>query len=395
MTRASSHPPPYAPLFFAVAVAYAAGLAAMLANHIWLWRPDGGLMAYDFVDVYAAGKLALAGHAAWVYDWPAHRAAEAAALGRDLSWAEYYGWHYPPPFLFVAAATAALPYLAAFFAFSALTAPLYLLVMRRIAATPAAWLAAFAFPATLFDILIGQNGFLSAALIGGALLCLEKRPILAGILFGLLSYKPQLGILVPLALAVGGQWRCFATAAATAIAMAFASALVFGMDSWIAFFHSIATTSDATLVRGLEGFGKLHSIFGLARWLGAGFAPAIFLQLIASLLAASTVAMLWRSRCDPPLKATGLIAASLFATPYLYIYDLPILAVALAFLYRAGRFDRVEIALTGIAAAAILVFPVFAAPTGLAASLCLALMVARRVTPALQAFQRAGSVSAL
>ena len=178
--------------------------------------------------------------------------------------------------------------------------------------------------------------------------------------------------------------------------MALASALVFGTDSWIAFFHSIATTSDATLVRGLEGFGKLHSVFGLARWLGAGFASAICLQLAAMLLAAAAVTMLWRGRYDPSVKAAGLIAASLFATPYLYIYDLPILAVALAFLYRCGAYDRVEIALTGIAAAAILLFPVFAAPTGLVASLCLALMVARRAAPVFGVlpFQRAGSVSA-
>jgi hypothetical protein len=365
-------------LFFGASVAYAAAFAAMLAGHLWLWQGSGGLMAYDFVDVYAAGKLALAGHAPLVYDWPAHKAAESAALGRTLSWADYYGWHYPPPFLFAAAAVAVLPYLTAFFAFSALTLPLYLFAMRRIAQRREAWLAAFAFPATLFDILIGQNGFLSAALIGGALLLLEAQPVAAGILFGLLSYKPQLGLLVPLALAAGGHWRSFCAAAATVILMVVASAAAFGTESWVAFVHSIAVTSDATLVRGLEGFGKLHSVFGLARWAGADFRIAMALQGGAALLAASAVMLLWRSRAAPALKASGLVAAALLATPYLYVYDLPVLAVGLAFLYRHGRFDRVEIALTALASAAILVFPVAGAPTGLIATFALAAMVFRR-----------------
>ncbi len=365
-------------LFFAVTIAYVAAFAAMIAVHVWLWGAGGRLAVYDFVEVYAAGKLALAGHPAGIYDWTTHRAAEAAALGHAVTVREYLGWHYPPPFLALAMAFAALPYLAAFFAWNALTLPPYLFVMRRIAGRREAWLAAAAFPATFLNILIGQNGLVSAALIGGALATLETSPILSGVLVGLLTYKPQLGILFPFALAAGGYWRTAAAAAVTAALMMLASWLAFGGETWTAFFHSISVTTDAVLVRGLQGWGKLNSPFGVSRWLGLGFDAAATIQIVVAVILLAAIAMFWRSRMSLNLKAAALATASLLATPYLYVYDLPILAVALAFLFRAAPFDRIEYACAGLAIAAIFLFPVLAAPTGVLAILLIAFAVARR-----------------
>jgi hypothetical protein len=365
-------------LFFAVTIAYLAAFAAMIAVHVWLWN-GAGLAVYDFVEVYAAGKLALAGHAAGIYDWTTHRGAEAAALGHPVTWREYLGWHYPPPFLFLAMAFGALPYLAAFFAWNALTLPPYLFIMRRIAGRREAWLAAAAFPATFLNIAIGQNGFVSAALIGGALVTLETSPILSGVLVGLLTYKPQLGILFPFALAAGGYWRTAAVAAVTATLMILASFLAFGGETWFAFFHSISVTTDAVLVRGLQGWGKLNSPFGVSRWLGLGFDAAATIQIVIGVVLLVAIVVLWRSKASLNLKAAALATASLLATPYLYVYDLPILAVALAFLFRARPFDRVEYACAGLAVAAIFLFPVLAAPTGVLTVALVAVMVVRRV----------------
>lgn len=368
-------------LFFAVTIAYGAALAAMVFGHIWLWQAGGRLAVYDFVEVHAAGKLALGGHAAAIYDWPLHKIAEGLALGHAITWREYLGWHYPPPFLFLAMAFASLPYPAAFSLWNAATLPAYLIVMRRIAGRSEAWLAGVAFPATFLNILVGQNGFISAALIGGALVTLETSPVLSGVLVGLLTYKPQLGILFPFALAAGGHWRTAATAAATAIAMALVSWFVFGSETWIAFFHSIPATTDAVLVRGLQGWGKLNSPFGLCRWLGLGFDMAAGVQIAVTAIMLAAVVALWRSEASVSLKAAGLAAASLLVTPYLYVYDLPILAVALTFLYRAAPFDRGEIACTAIAVAAIFLFPMLAAPVAVLSIVLVAAMVARRAMP--------------
>ena len=119
----------------------------------------------------------------------------------------YYGWHYPPAFLLVAAALAALPYLGALLVYQAATLAAYLAVVRRIAGRPEAWLLALAFPAVFVNVTHGHNGFITAALLGGALLVLDRRPLLAGALHGL----PRLQAAVRAAGAAGaGRHRALA-----------------------------------------------------------------------------------------------------------------------------------------------------------------------------------------
>src|ERR1700733_14857890 len=89
---------------FAVAAGYAAFLAMCLVEGYWLIDSAGRPFAYDFVAVWSGGKPAPAGHSANAYDWTLHRAAEVEAVGQDFG--GYYGWHYPPTFLFIAAALA-------------------------------------------------------------------------------------------------------------------------------------------------------------------------------------------------------------------------------------------------------------------------------------------------
>jgi hypothetical protein len=363
---------------FAVAIFYVAAFAAMVAGHIWLWDAQGKLAAYDFVDVYAAGKLALAHHAAGAYDWPAHRAAESAALGYTIAWKDYFGWHYPPPFFFPAAALALLPYLAAFLAWSIATLPLYLAAMRRIVGSAQAWLAGFAFPATFYNISVGQNGFLTAGLIGGSLATLEAQPILSGVLLGLLTYKPQFGILFPFALAAGGYWRAFASATVTALVLAGISLLAFGSESWLAFVRSVPVTVDAVFVRGLEGWGKLNSLYGVCRWAGLGAQTAAAIQFALTAVLVVAIVVLWRSQAPFARKAAALATATLLATPYVYIYDFPILAVAIAFLWRERTFVLRESLLTAIACAAIAIFPFAHAATGLIATLCITAIIVLR-----------------
>jgi arabinofuranan 3-O-arabinosyltransferase len=367
-------------VFFIASVFYATAFAAMAAAHVWLWNAQGAIAPYDFVAVHAAGKLALAGHAANAYDWPTHRVAETVSLGHGVTWKEYLGWHYPPPFLFAASALALLPYIVAFLAWSATTLPLYMLAMQRIVAR--GWLAALAFPATFYNISVGQNGFLTAALAGGSLALLEEQPILAGVLLGLLTYKPQFGILFPFALAAAGYWRSFAVAAATAVVMALASWLVFGSEAWIAFVHSVPVTVDAVFVRGLEGWSKLNSVYGICRWLGADASVAGAAQIALTAALALGIIALWRGPAPFPRKAAALATATLLATPYVYIYDFPILAVAIAFLYRERAFDRREMLLIAIACACIAIFPFMHAATGFVATIAVATIVCVRTVEA-------------
>jgi len=364
---------------FALAFASAVYLVASFIQGSWFVAADGSGVPTDFVNVWAAGHLALAGRAASAYDWPVHKAVEVGAVGHAFD--GYFGWHYPPTFLFVAAALSLLPYTTAFIVWAFGTFPAYLIVIRAIIGERIGYLLAAAFPAVLANFIAGQNGFLSAALVGGTLLLLDRRPIAAGVLLGLLTYKPHLGLLFPIALIASGRWRVFLTAATAAAAMAVASWLLFGNAAWQAFFANIGHTSQAFLSDGFADWAKLQTVFGLTRTLGGSEALAWTLQGVLALVAAALIAALWRSRAADEIKAAALATAALLATPYLYTYDLVVMAVPLAFLFRLGLrrgFLLLEEAGIGFASLLVLIFPFVKAPVGFLALLAVAGLIARR-----------------
>lgn len=339
----------------------------------------GEPIANDFVNVWAAGRLALDGHAAAAYDWTLHKAAEIRAVGHDF--ANYYGWHYPPTFLFVAAALATLPYLTSVLLWLLVTLALYAAALGKILGGRAGAALALGFPAALWNVTAGQNGFFTAALIGGTLCFLERRPALAGLCLGLLTYKPQFGLLFPLVLIAERRWRTIAVAAAVALLLAALSWLVFGAASWVAFVQGLSATSRVVLGEGGADFNRLQSVFGLVRAHGASEALAWVVQGAAALAAAVALVVLWRSRATFELKAAALVCGALLATPYVYMYDLVVLAVAVAFLLRDGvqrGFSRADgMALTA-AAVLILVYPYAPTQVGLAAVLIVAALAGFR-----------------
>jgi arabinofuranan 3-O-arabinosyltransferase len=254
--------------------------------------------------------------------------------------------------------------------------------IRAIIGDRIGYLLAAAFPAVLPNFIVGQNGFLTASLIGGALFLLETNPISAGILLGLLTYKPHLGLLIPIALAAGGYWRTFFTAALVAAVIAGASWLVFGAEAWQAFLGNIGHTSQAFLSEGWADWSKLQTAFGLTRTLGGSETLAWTVQAVVSLAAAILVAIVWRSKTPYDLKAAALGVGVLLATPYLYTYDLVVLAVPLAFLLRFGTargFLPWDLMGIGVACGLVLVFPFVKLPVGFAALLVVAALLARRI----------------
>jgi len=361
---------------FALVVAHAVYVAASYVDGLW---PDRAGQPTDFVAVWSAGKLALGGHAAAIYDWPAHKLVEESAVGHAFD--GYFGWHYPPTFLFVAIVLALLPYTTAYMAWTLGTFPAYLAAIRAIVGDRIGYLLAAAFPAVLANAVVGQNGFLTAALLGGTLMLVERRPVLAGVLLGLLTYKPHLGLLFPIALIAGRHWRVFISAAVVAVLMAAASWLAFGSECWQAFISNIGHTERVFLSEGQADWSKLQTAFGLTRTLGGSETLAWAAQAAVAFIAAGAVALLWRSDAAYEIKAAALGCGLALATPYLYAYDLVVLAVPLAFLFRLGRthgFLRHELAGVGLACLLVLIFPFVKAPVGFGAALVIAALVARR-----------------
>ena len=298
---------------------------------------QGRPLGTDFSNVYAAGTYANEGNANAAFDPPQQFARERAIFG-DAT--QFYGWHYPPFFLFIAAALAWMPYGLALAVWQAVTLGLYLWMIRTIvviptrqppAADPLWLLLALAYPAVLINVGHGQNGFLTAALVGGALVILDRRPLIAGILFGLLVYKPQYGLMIPIVLAVSGRWKCFAAAAATVALLTIATTLTYGVSAWHAFLASTEFTRTVVLEQGSTGWHKIQSVFAWARMWGAPIPLAYVLQGGVIVAIAAALAWLWRGPASYPLKAAALCLATILATPYSFDYDMMVLAPAIAF----------------------------------------------------------------
>jgi alpha-1,2-mannosyltransferase len=307
---------------------------------IWIALADGLVdrnghpIGTDFSNVWAAGKLALDGASDAPYDLARQYAAEKAIFGdRDVP---LYGWHYPPVFLLIAAALALIPYGAALFVWSAITLSAYLAAIRAILPGREAMLIALAFPAVFVNLGHGQNGCLTAALIGGGLVLLDTRPLIAGALFGLLACKPQFGALIPLVLVVTGRWRAVASAATTAIVTSAASLALFGVKAWSAFVASAGFTRTVVLEAGGPGWEKIQSLFAAVRMWGGSVELAYAAHTALLLAVAASLIWLWRSRAQIETKAAALACACLLTTPYVLDYDLVVLAVAIAFLVRHG-----------------------------------------------------------
>ena len=328
-----------------------------------LGRPLGT----DFSSFYAAGTLVLDGQPAGPYALAVLHAREQAIFG---SATPFYIFPYPPFFLLIAGALAPLSYPLALVVWQATTLILYLVSIRNILSSswpglsrpstpsflsspqdvdarhkaghddgeagagrdPLWLLVALGFPAVFVNLGHGQNGFLTAGLFGFALAALQRRPLIAGVLFGLLAYKPQFGLMIPLVLLATGQWRVIAAAAATVAALALATLALFGADVWQAFIASTTVTRTTLLEYGDISWFKMQSVFAALRLWHAPMDLAYFVQGAVTLTVAVSLVQLWRSRARYPLKAAALPVATLLATPFCFDYDLMLLAPAIAFL---------------------------------------------------------------
>jgi hypothetical protein len=354
-------------------------LAASLLGAVFLIATSNGLndrfdrpLGTDYSNVYAAGTYVTEGKATAPFSPHKQYVREQAIFGAHTP---FYGWHYPPFFLGLAGLLATMPYALSLAVWQGVTLILYLLAIRTILIPPLKgegvsaqsaetggvgviknegpppgslrsppspasgggikqlWLLlALAFPAVFINLGHGHNGFLTAALIAGALTQLDRRPLVAGVLIGLLAYKPQFGLLIPLVLAVSGRWRVFVAAAVTVVAMALAVTLAFGVDVWTAFLASTKFTRHVVLEDGGTGWFKIQSVFSWVRMWGGGIPLAYAVQSVVTFAIAVAVGWLWRSPASFPLKAAALIVGGLLATPYVLDYDLMLLAPAIAFI---------------------------------------------------------------
>lgn len=360
-----------------------AGLIGLVATSEHLIDRNGKPIGTDFSNVYAAGVLTLSGRAPDAYDPALQHAAEIAVFeGRDVP---FFGWHYPPFFLMIAALLALMPYALALLCWLAVSLPAFMAAVHAIVPRRETWLATAAFPAVFVNVGHGQNAFFTAALLGGFLTLLDRRPVIAGVLLGLLSYKPQFGLLIPLVLLVTGRWTTILSATATVAVLIGGSTLLFGMSVWHAFADSAAFTRTVVLEAGDTGWEKIQSLFSAVRMWGGSIDAAYAAQGALALTLAASIVWLWRAQAAFELKAAALAVACLLATPYVLDYDMVVLGIAIAFLVRHGfarGFHAYEISLLAAAWAVPFLTRSIASlsgiPLGLIVMLALYVMTLRR-----------------
>jgi alpha-1,2-mannosyltransferase len=280
----------------------------------------GYLIGRDFINTWLGGRAALDGDPAQWFDHDAYN-----SLLRELFGPSFpaHNWSYPPHLLLFTWPLGLLPYFTALAAWHVAGLALFLLAAANGERRVDRLLFLAVAPAAIVNLLIGQNGFFLAAILIGALVQLDRRPILAGILFGLLSIKPHLGLLVPLMLALTGRWRAIAAAAATVAVLAAAAAAVFGPQAWIDYVK-IAVPLHRHVIEHDTGLfvAMMPTAFMNVRVLGLGSQLAWAVQGVVSLAAvAAVVWTYWRPR-DPVLSTALLVTASFLVTPYAYNYDM-------------------------------------------------------------------------
>ena len=324
-------------------VAWAATLMAIelaFAVFIALWQHGAFFVienptSSDFVSFFAAGKLALSGTPALAYDQTVHYAVQQQT---SMPGSPYQFFFYPPVFLFLCAALGLLPYFVAYAVFQIASLGLLLWVMRAILRESGwSWmLPILAFPAAFWTIGLGQNAFLTAGLFGAFTLMLDRRPLLAGIVLGLLCCKPHFGMLVPVALLAGGYWRCFLGAAVSVIGLVGLSVALFGWETWQAYLQAFSG-SGQVYQSGRIDLAGMVTVFGAMRLNGFSAELAYAMQGASALAMAALVALIWRRCPGQPARFAALVAATLLAVPLALLYDQMLLLVAGAWLIRDGR----------------------------------------------------------
>ena len=343
----------------------------------------GRPLGTDFSNVWTAGQMVLDGRAAAVWSWPDHFAVQQAVHGSPT--VDVFGWHYPPPFLLLAALLATIPYVPALILWQLTTLGSFLAMMWRLMPRRETILLTLGAPVTLICVTHGHNGFLTALLLGGGLMLLDRRPFVAGLLFGCLIYKPQFALIIPPLLLAARTWRSIAGACASAGVLVAITLLIWGMPVWQAFVDSLPLTRTVVIEQGATGWHKIMSPFAAIRMWGGGLAVGYAVQLLVTVLVIAAVVILTWRKAQPELRNALVCAAALLSTPYVLDYDFVVLLPALAWLWVHGRehsfmsWDKTLMLLAWLAPLlARLVAEVAFVPLGLMTAMIVAWIAVRR-----------------
>jgi hypothetical protein len=312
---------------------------AFAAPILWqFFRPGDALLdisghqyGRDFLNMWAGPRIAAQSGIMALFDYEAYYKALQSLYGAPVP---FHNWGYPPHLFFFISPFSALPYIPGLILWTMLGFTLYagvVLTQLPAAARRAGLVFLLLAPASIVNAVTGQNGFFTATLFLGGLMLLDRRPVLAGVMFGLLTVKPQLGLLLALALVAIGAWRCIVATTLTASLLAATSILLWGVDPWIGWLTQAGRYQQWLLTNNFDGFYTymMPSVFAAARLVGL---PAEIAGAIQAMVAAPVVVVTlfaFRRTHDTAARALLLACGTLLVSPYAFNYDMTLLTAAL------------------------------------------------------------------
>jgi hypothetical protein len=313
----------------AALICYAIFLTVYLYRVMWQQRADFPPLGMDFLPFWSASFLVQHGHAVDAYNLKALTDVEMAAAPYFRTMGSILPWLYPPNSLLIMSPLALLPFQAAAVTFIAGTFALFAKAIHTIVPRRQTVLVTLAFPGVALVAVMGQNGMLTAALAASGLLALRRRPVVAGICFGLLCMKPHLVLLFPFALLCSRSWRALLAFTLTTVSTLALAALLFGPSTFAAFLHN-AGMAAGFVESGRAVMARVPTAFAFAKLAHTPSALAWAAQGISASLAVAAVWYAWCRQCAYALRAATLVCASLLVSPYLYDYDLAWYGVLIA-----------------------------------------------------------------
>lgn len=353
-----------AEIFFKLALACGIVVAGLEIGYLIYsplpYDPVGYYIGRDFVNTWLGGQVALTGDPGAYFELRAYNNLLAEKFGATYP---LHIWSYPPHLLLFTWPFGLMPYMAAYLLYTALGLATYVAVVSEGDRRADHLLLLVVSPAVVVNTWCGQNGFWVAALLIGGLTQLDRRPHLAGVLFGLLSVKPQLGLLLPLMLLMTGRWRTIAAAAATIVVLVAAAAIAFGPQVWTAYVNDAMPTQSRVFLRDFEHFMvHMPTAFMNMRIAGFSLTTAAWTQALFSVAAVAAVIWTFWRRRDRELSNALLVTATFVVTPYYFNYDMVVFGWVILTLFKRSDNDAWDYALM----LAVWAVPFLTVPIGMA-----------------------------
>jgi len=306
----------------------------------------GYLYGRDFANYWAGGVAALEGKVAVLTNVDAYNAWLHGMFGGSVGTHSHYIFSYPPNILPLLVPFGLVPYAAALYLYTAVSLALAAVLGWWVSGKErfAGLLMALS-PGVLATIFNGHPGVFLAGLLVAGMLLLDRRPLLAGVLLGLATIKPQLGLLIALILLIRLDWRVILAALASACALIVLSIVLFGLTPWMAYFAKI-TPVQLEVLRQIYDAKFLYFLptpFALFTSMGLSFAGAQALQWVCSILAACATVYIWLACHDLEARVLAVFIGTSLILPYFNNYDFAMLALAqVAFFYRSAAALRLS-----------------------------------------------------